>query len=82
LTSVEKKGARMLERRWDHTTGNAAFTDWRPAHAPTCRNDGCGAEPVDGSEWCAPHLQAVAARRAYVAWLQESPDRGPVRPET
>jgi hypothetical protein len=77
---VARKGAGMIERNWDHTTGSTAFADWRPAHAPTCRTDGCGAAPVDGSEWCEPHLRAVTARRAYVAWLQESPDRGPVRP--
>jgi hypothetical protein len=72
----------MVEQRWDDSIGNSGWTDWRPAHAPTCRKGGCSRATSDESEWCETHLQEVTAQRAYVAWLQEAPDNGALRQRT
>jgi hypothetical protein len=42
------------------------WTDWRPAHPPTCRKGGCSAPAAEGSDWCAKHFEDVTAQRAAI----------------
>jgi hypothetical protein len=50
----------------DDDTPQMGWTDWRPAHAPTCRKGWCSVLAAEGSDWCAKHLKEVTAQRAAI----------------
>jgi hypothetical protein len=50
---------------WTDDEPQLGWTDWRPAHAPTCRKGGCSLPAAEGSDWCTTHLEDVVALRAY-----------------
>jgi hypothetical protein len=53
--------------RWtDDSEGQLTWSDWRPAHVPTCRKGWCSAQAAEGSDWCTKHLEEVTAKRAAV----------------
>jgi hypothetical protein len=49
---------------WTDDEPQQGWTDWRPAHAATCRKGGCSTPAAEGFEWCAKHLDDVIAQRA------------------
>jgi hypothetical protein len=51
---------------WTDDEPQLGWTDWRPAHAPTCRKGGCSLPTADGSDWCTIHLDEVVAQRAFI----------------
>jgi anti-anti-sigma regulatory factor len=52
-----------MSKHWSDDEPQQGWTDWRPAHAATCRKGGCSAPAVEGFEWCARHHEDVSARR-------------------
>jgi hypothetical protein len=61
-----ERGQAMSPYWTDDDTPQLGWTDWRPAHAPTCRKGWCSAPAAEGSDWCAKHLEAVTAQRAAI----------------